>query len=81
MALGGYNGFQATAVAGYTNLVNRIADGVGLDTSDGPLKEIAKHLALGGYNGFDAPASPRYARLTGELGKPSYGYHMLDFIH
>ena len=44
--------FQATAVAGYTNLVNRIADGVGLDTSDGPLKEIAKHLALGGYNGF-----------------------------
>ena len=44
--------FQATAAAGYTNLVNRIADGVGLDTSDGPLKEIAKHLALGGYNGF-----------------------------
>ena len=26
-------------------------------------------------------ASPRLARLTGELGKPSYGYHMLDFIH
>ena len=44
--------FHATAVAGYTNLVNRIADGVGLDTSDGPLKEIAKHLAVGGYNGF-----------------------------
>ena len=27
------------------------------------------------------PASPRFSRLTGELGKPSYGYHMLDFIH
>ncbi len=26
-------------------------------------------------------ASPRFARLTGELGEPSYGYHMLDFIH
>ena len=26
-------------------------------------------------------ASPRFARLTGELGKPSYGYHMLDLIH
>ncbi len=44
--------FHATAVAGYTNLVNRIADGVGLDTSDDPLKEIAKYLAVGGYNGF-----------------------------
>ncbi len=26
-------------------------------------------------------ASPRFARLTGELGKPSCGYQMLDFIH
>ena len=46
--------FHATAVAGYTNLVNRIADGVGLDTSDGSLREIAQHLATGGYNGFKA---------------------------
>ena len=46
--------FHATAIAGYTNLVNRIADGVGLDTADGPLQEIAKHLAVGGYNGFKA---------------------------
>ena len=32
---------HATAIAGYANLVNRIADGVGLNTADGPLKEIA----------------------------------------
>ena len=33
------------------------------------------------HEASDAQASPRFARLTGELGKPSYGYHMLDFIH
>ena len=29
----------------------------------------------------DGPASRRIARLTGELGKTSYGYHMLDCSH
>ncbi len=29
----------------------------------------------------DAMASRRIARLTGTLGKPSYGYHMLKSIH
>jgi len=29
----------------------------------------------------DATTSPRFARLTGELGKPPCGYHMLDSIH
>ena len=33
------------------------------------------------HEASDAPTSPRFARLTGELGKLSYGYHMLDSIH
>ncbi len=34
-----------------------------------------------GHDACDAMASRRIARLAGELGKPSYGYHMLDSIH
>lgn len=43
--------FHTIAVTSYTNLVNRLVDGIGLEAPDEPLREIAKALKAGGYTG------------------------------
>ncbi len=41
--------FHVIAVTAYTNFVNRLVDGIGLESDDAPLKEIAKMLKATGY--------------------------------
>lgn len=41
--------FHVIAVTAYTNFVNRLVDGIGLEADDPPLKEIAKILKATGY--------------------------------
>ncbi len=43
--------FFAAAICAYTNFVNRLVDGLGLEVDDDPLREIAKHLKNDGYAG------------------------------